>query len=98
MAPDLVRLLRDEKAQPKDRIQTQRELLMSAAPQKRKRRVPHKPRAPKPECDFKAERVEAYGDLEDPIGERDLAEFMLHQLKPLLEDLRKRYFAKGFAK
>jgi hypothetical protein len=42
--------------------------------------------------------VEAYGDLEDPTGERDLAEFMLHQLKPLLEDLRKRYFAKGFAK
>jgi hypothetical protein len=31
-------------------------------------------------------------------GERDPAEFMLHQLKPLLEDLRKRYFAKGFAK
>jgi hypothetical protein len=26
-----------------------------------------------------------------------LAEFMLHQLKPLLQDLRKRYFAKGFA-
>jgi hypothetical protein len=44
------------------------------------------------------QRVEAYGDLEDPIDERDLAEFMLHQLKPLLEDLRKRYFAKGFAK
>jgi hypothetical protein len=57
VAPDLVRLLRDEKAQPKDRTQTQRELLMSAAPQKRKRRVPHKPRAPKLERDFKAERV-----------------------------------------
>jgi hypothetical protein len=30
-------------------------------------------------------------------GEQDLAEFMLYQLKPLLQDLRKRYFAKGFA-
>jgi hypothetical protein len=59
-------------------------------------------------------RVDAYSDLEEPIcdcvnmgmaavefvyaGERELAEFMLHQLKPLLQDLRKRYFAKGFAK
>ncbi len=86
---------------------------MSAAPQKRKRRGPSKPRTPKPERDFKAERVEAYSDLEGPIcdcvnmgmaavhlaceGERDLAVFMLHQLRPLLQDLRKRYFAKGFA-
>lgn len=85
----------------------------SAAPKKRKRRGPAKPRAPKPERDFKAERVEAYSDLEDPIcdcvnmgmaavhlayqDERDLAVFMLHQLKPLLQDLRKRYYAKGFA-
>ena len=30
-------------------------------------------------------------------GERDLAMFMLHQLQPLLQDLRKRYFAKGFS-
>jgi hypothetical protein len=86
---------------------------ISAAPQKRKRRGPYKPRAPKPECDINAERVEAYSDLEEIIcdcvnmgtaaahlacaGERDLAEFMLYQLKPLLQDLRKRYFAKGFA-
>jgi hypothetical protein len=86
---------------------------MSAAPQKRKRRGPCKPRAPKPERDINAERVEAYSDLEEIIcdcvnmgtaaahlacaGERDLAEFMLYQLKPLLQDLRKRYFAKGFA-
>jgi hypothetical protein len=86
---------------------------MSAAPQKRKRRRPNKPKAPKPERDINAERVEAYSDLEEPIsdcvnmgmaavhlagaGERDLAEFMLYQLKPLLEDLRERYFARGFA-
>ena len=86
---------------------------MSAAPQKRKRRRPYKPKAPKPERDINAERVEAYSDLEEPIcdcvnmgmaavhlacaGEQDLAEFMLYQLKPLLQDLRKRYFAKGFA-
>jgi hypothetical protein len=86
---------------------------MSAAPQKRKRRGPYKSRAPNPARDINAERVEAYSDLEDIIcdcvnmgraavhlayqDERDLAVFMLHQLKPLLQDLRKRYFAKGFA-
>jgi hypothetical protein len=86
---------------------------ISAAPQRRKRRGPYKPRAPKPERDINAERIEAYSDLEDPIcdcvnmgmaaahlaclGEGNLAEFMLHQLKPLLQDLRKRYYAKGFA-
>jgi hypothetical protein len=57
--------------------------------------------------------VEAYSDLEEIIcycvnmgtaaahlacaGEQDLAEFMLYQLKPLMQDLRKRCFAKGFA-
>jgi hypothetical protein len=40
---------------------------MSAAPQKRKRRGPHKPRPPKPERDINAERVEAYSDLEGPL-------------------------------
>ena len=87
---------------------------MSAAPQKRRRRGPYKaPKAPKPERDINAERVEAYSDLEGPLcdcvnmgmaaahlacaGERDLAEFMLYQLNPLLHDLRKLYFAKGFA-
>jgi hypothetical protein len=85
---------------------------MSAAPQKRKRRGPYKHKTPKPERDINAERVEAYSDLEGPLcdcvnmgmaaahlacaGERDLAEFMLYQLKPSLQDLRKRYFAKGF--
>jgi hypothetical protein len=63
--------------------------------------------------DINAERMLAYSDLEEPIcdcvnmglaaarlasaGERDLAEFMLYQLEPLLQDLRKRYLAKGFA-
>src|SRR5579864_1536353 len=85
---------------------------ITTASQRRKRRGPHK-QAPKPERNFVAERVEAYSDLEDPLcdcvnmgmaavtlaldGERDLAIFILHQLRPLLEDLRSRYFAKGFA-
>jgi hypothetical protein len=85
---------------------------MSAGPKKRKRRGPYKPRAPKPKRDINAERVEAYSDLEEHIcdcvnmgmaavhlaldGERDLAVFMLHQLRPLLQGLRKRYYANGF--
>jgi hypothetical protein len=85
----------------------------SAAPKKRKRRGPYKNRAPKPERDFKAERVEAYCDLEGYIfdcvnmgmiavhlaraGEQDLVEFALCLLSPKLEDLKKRYYAKGFA-
>jgi hypothetical protein len=83
------------------------------APRKRRRGRPYKTQAQKPERDINAERVQAYSDLEDSIcdcvnmgtaaahlacaGERDLAEFMLYQLKPLLQDLHKRYFAKGFA-
>jgi hypothetical protein len=70
--------------------------------------------APKPERDINAERVETYSDLEEPIcdcvnmgtiavhlecaGERGLAAFALLQLSPMLVDLKKRYFAKGFAK
>ena len=60
-----------------------------------------------------AERVEAYSDLEDSIcdcvnmgtiavhldcaGHCDLAAIALHQLPPMLVDLKKRYYAKGFA-
>jgi hypothetical protein len=33
----------------------------------------------------------------DCAGHRDLAAFALHQLPPMLVDLKKRYYAKGFA-
>jgi hypothetical protein len=65
--------------------------------------------AQKPERDINAERVEAYVDLENSIfdrvnmgtiavhldcaGKRDLAAFALHQLLPMLVDLKKRYYA-----
>jgi hypothetical protein len=71
-------------------------------------------KTPEGECDLTEERFSAYSDLEPHICDvvnmgriavelwdgpnRELYDFAVHEVWEMLEDLRKLYYAKGFAK